>query len=263
MMNKSKTSKARYWKVATFLPLLALLLMAFGKRGEIVPEKINLSEKINSPTVVIQQQYEQFKQKIEIKKDGNFIDNKLCSLEEIAKKGEEWSKANKDWIYLLIDESIPLSRVDEVRETLAHSNGIVQTTVGSDDLVYFAGDVTDGAKFTKGKYNDWLKEQLNNYPQIKSLGVESIQNVPARDGHPAFKAKVCKHQISYSFIIGKDGKVSDAHVIKGSGYPELDAVYEKILSQMPDWVPAKRLGSNVSVYNHFSGGSTFVVEMMN
>ena len=33
-MNKQKTSKARLWKVATFLPLLALLLMAFGKPGE-------------------------------------------------------------------------------------------------------------------------------------------------------------------------------------------------------------------------------------
>ena len=37
MMNKQKTSKAGLWKVATFLPLLALLLMAFGKTGENVP----------------------------------------------------------------------------------------------------------------------------------------------------------------------------------------------------------------------------------
>jgi len=33
MMNKQKTSKARRWKVATFLPLLALLLMFCGRRG--------------------------------------------------------------------------------------------------------------------------------------------------------------------------------------------------------------------------------------
>ena len=37
MMNKQKTSKAWRWKVATFLPLLALLLMAFGNRSENVP----------------------------------------------------------------------------------------------------------------------------------------------------------------------------------------------------------------------------------
>jgi hypothetical protein len=262
MMNKSKTSKAWCWKVATFLPLLALLLMAFGKRGEIVTPDSSLPVSVVAPSEPVQEQYGQFKQKIEIKKDGNYIDNKLCSLEEIAKKGKEWSNANTDWIYLLIDESIPLSRVDEVRETLGHSNGIVQTTVGSNELVYFAGDVSDGAKFTKGKYNDWLAEQLNNYPQIKSLGEESIKNFPAKDGHPAFKAKVRKHSISYSFVIGKDGKVSNAHIIKGSGYTEIDAAYEKILSQMPDWEPAKRLGLNVSVYNHFSGGSTSLVEMI-
>ena len=257
MMNKSKTSKAWCWKVATFLPLLVLLLMAFGKRGEIVSEKMNLPEKINSPSVVKQQQYEQFKQKIEIKKSGNFIDNKLCSLEEIAKKGQEWSKANKDWIYLVIDESIPLSRVDEVRETLAHSNGIVQTTVGSNELVYFAGDVTDGAKFTKGKFNDWIGSQLNNYPEIKSLGKESIETIPAKNNHPEIKVKVLKHSITYSFIIDKNGKVRDAHIIKGSGYPEIDVAYDKILSQIPDWVPAKRGSSNVSVYNYIMGGATF------
>jgi hypothetical protein len=112
MMNKSKTNKAWCWKVATFLPLLALLLMAFSKRGEIVPEKMILPEKIIAPPVVNQTQHEQFKQKIEIKKDGNYIDNKLCSLEEIAKKGQEWYKTSKDWIFLSIDESIPLSRID-------------------------------------------------------------------------------------------------------------------------------------------------------
>ena len=34
MMNKQKTRKAWNWKVVTFLPLLALLLMAFGKEAK-------------------------------------------------------------------------------------------------------------------------------------------------------------------------------------------------------------------------------------
>jgi len=37
MMNKQKPSKAWSWKVATFLPLLALLLMAFGRKAETEP----------------------------------------------------------------------------------------------------------------------------------------------------------------------------------------------------------------------------------
>jgi hypothetical protein len=232
MMNKSKTSKAWRWKVATFLPLLALLMMAFGKRGEIADQFSSTPYAAVVPTETIQDQYDQFKQKIEIRKDGNYIGNKLCSLQEIAVKGEEWSKANKDWIYLIIDESIPLSRVDEVRGTLDHSNGIVQTIVGSNDLVYFAGDVTSVARFTQGNFNDWINQQLDNYPEVKS--------------------KALNYKISYSFIIGKNGKVRDGHIVKGSVYPEVNAAYEKILTQIPDWESARRLGESVSVYNYIT-----------
>ncbi|MBE3087315.1 MAG: M56 family metallopeptidase [Bacteroidetes bacterium] len=239
MMNKSKTNKAWRWKVATFLPLLALLLMAFGKRGENVPEKRNLPEKSIAPYETIQKQKEQFSRKIEIKKDGNYIDNKLCSLEEIAKNGKEWYKASNDWILLLVDESIPLSRIDEVRGTL-ENYFVVQSTVNSDDLVYFAGDVSDMAKFTQGKWDDWMMSQLNNYPEVKS--------------------KAGYYKISFSFIIDKNGKVRDAHIIKMSDSPEVNAAYEKILTQIPDWEPARRLGAKVSVYNSFSGGVTVVTK---
>jgi len=241
MMNKSKTSKAWCWKVATFLPLLALLLMAFGKRGESVPEKSSLPKKVIAPSVIVQKQNELTSQIIEIKKDGNYNDNKLCSLEEIAKKGQEWLKAGNKWTLLLIDESIPLSRVDEVREALTYDYWVIQSTVNSDDLVYFSGDVSELAKFTQGKFSDWISSQLNNYPEVKS--------------------KARKYTISYSFIIGKNGKVRDGHIIKGSDYPEINAAYEKILTQIPDWEPAKRGGASVSVYNKImSGGTIFLKE---
>jgi len=227
MMNKSKTSKAWCWKVATFLPLLALLLMAFGKRGEIETPNSTLPVSAVAPSELIQKQYEQFKQKIEIKKDGNYIDNKLCSLQEIAKKGQEWYKGSNEWIFLLIDESIPLSRIDEVREALTHSYWIVQATAGSDDLVYFAGDVSDMAKFTQGKWIDWMNSQIGPF---------------------AKKYKDGNYKVTYSFIIGKDGKVRDSHIIKGCDNPEMNAEFEKILTQIPDWQPAIRLGASASVY---------------
>jgi hypothetical protein len=231
MMNKSKTNKAWCWKVATFLPLLALLLMAFGKRGEIVTQISSKPQTAIIPSESVQNQYEQFKRKIEIKKDGNYIDNKLCSLEEITIKGKEWYKASNDWILLLVDESIPLSRIDEVRGTLKNYF-VVQTTVGSDDLIYFMGDVSDMAKFKQGKFNDWMSNQLANYPELKS--------------------KFKDYQISYSFIIDKTGKVRDSHITKISAFPEVNAVYEKILTQIPDWEPAKRLGTSIGVYYNMS-----------
>jgi len=238
MMNKSKTNKAWRWKVATFLPLLALLLMAFSKRAEMVTQNSILPESVVAPSELMQNQYEQFKRKIDIKKDGNYMDDKQCSLQEISKTGKEWYKTGNDWIFLLIDESIPLSRIDEVREALGNDYWVVQSTVNSDDLVYFSGDVSESAKFTQGKWNDWMMSHLNNSPEITS--------------------KIGQYKIAYSFIIDRNGKVRDAHLIKRCEFPEVNEAYEKILAQIPDWEPAKRLGENVSVYYKFSGSAKYV-----
>lgn len=238
MMNKPKTSKAWCWKVAIFLPLLAFLLMAFGKRGEVAAGSTASAIDIPVTSAVYQNNYDEFKLKIEIRKDGNYIDNKLVSLEEIAIKGKEWYSGKNEWIFLLADGSIPLSRIDEVRGALKHSYWIVQTTVNSDDLVYFAGDVNELARFQEGKFGDWISSQLKDF-------------LEARKGKENIESKIA---LSYSYIIGKDGKVRDAHIIKVSGDPDFDAAYEKLLSQIPDWIPAKRAGKNVSVYQ-FSIGS--------
>jgi len=229
MMNKQKTSKAWRWKVATFLPLLALLLMAFGRTGENGPsEKENLSENVINPSTEIQKQNEQFSRVIEIRKDGNYIDDKLCSLEEVVKKGKEWAKASNNWIHLRIDKSIPYNRIDEILEQLSPGTyHITQSTVNSDDIVYFIGDVSQLAKFKQGKFEDWLKNQLNNYPEVKS----STQD----------------YEMIYYFIIDKNGKVRDGHVANGNN-PVINGAMDKILTQIPDWEPAKRGNENVSVY---------------
>lgn len=235
MMNKSKNSKFWSWKVATFLPLLVLLLMAFGRKGEHPPEIVNIPNDIPlvdivSTSEIEQNQYEQFKQKIEIRKDGNYINNKLCSLEEIKDQDLKWREASSNSILLLIDESIPYKRIDEVRESLKGNYWVVQTTVNSDDLVYFAGDVSKIAKFKQGKWSEWFNNQINNYPDAKSL-MQSKEFI-----------------ISYSFIVDINGKVRDGHVVKECEYPEINEAYNKILSQFPDWEPARRGNEKVSVY---------------
>jgi biopolymer transport protein ExbD len=232
MMNKQKTSNSRRWKVATFLPLLALLLMAFGRTGEKVPEKVNVPEKIIAPPEIVREnQNDPSSRLIEIRKDGNYIDNKLCSPEEIVKKAQAWKKINNKKIHLLVDESIPYVRVDEVREALENAKvyGITQSAQNSDDIIYFMGDVTEMAKFTQGKWNDWMSSQLDHFFEGKYKSLE--------------------YKIAYSFIIDKNGKVRDGHITKACEYPEINAAFEKILAKIPDWEPAKRSGKRVSVYN--------------
>ena len=56
-----------------------------------------------------------------------------------------------------------------------------------------------------------------------------------------------KYKITYSFIIDKNGKVKDGHIIKPSEYPEINSAIEKILTKIPDWNPAKKGGMAVNV----------------
>ena len=232
MMNKQKTSKAWRWKVATFLPLLALLLMAFGNRSEKVPEKENVPEKVaETSQAVPETQTSQSGRLIEIRKDGNYIDNKLCTLDEIVNKGKEWGKASNDWIHLRIDESIPYNRIDEIRGKLRDAKvyHITQSTVNSDEIVYPAGDVSKSAKFSQGSWDSWIN------PQLKELIGD--------------KFKELEYSLMIGFITDKNGKVRDARLIKKSDYPEINAAYEKILTQIPDCTPAMRGNENVSVFN--------------
>jgi len=53
-MNQSKTNRAGIWKVATFLPLLALLLMAFGRQNENVVDIKEVANQVNNENNEIQ-----------------------------------------------------------------------------------------------------------------------------------------------------------------------------------------------------------------
>ena len=230
MMNKSKTSKAWRWKVATFLPLLALLLMAFGNRSEKVPVNDNVPEKVVETTQAVPEtQSSQSGRLIEIRKDGNYIDNKLCTLEEIVNKGKEWGKASNDWIHLQIDELMPYSRIDEILVQLDPGvYHITQSIVDSDDIIYPATDVSKIAKFSQGSWNNWINQQLKQIVGDKIAEFE--------------------YKLMIGFIIDKNGKVRDARLIKKSDYPEINGAYEKVLSKVPDWTPAMRGNENVSVF---------------
>ncbi len=233
MMNKQKNSRAWRWKVATFLPMLALLLMAFGKRGDNVPEnRIVKKEKlqINSVSKTSQKQQGSTNRTIQIKSEGNYIGNKLCSLKEIATKGKDWQNASNDWILLEIEQSIPYTRVDEVWLTLTNAGvyHVTQSKAGSDEIIYPAGDVSSLAKFTEGKWNDWFRNELSQLLNEKYNSIE--------------------YSIYYGFIIDKNGKVRDSRIIRPSEYEDINTTYKKILAKIPDWKPALRNGKAVSVF---------------
>ncbi len=148
MMNKSKTSKAWRWKVATFLPLLALLLMAFGKTDENLDVKKEISQqkmpsvaqdsvkKMIKPDVVYSPPAKQRRIKftppvivpdedictIWFKNDGRVCFNKIedeVSLGELSKKiKSELEKRPKLYLFIIVKEGKVDDREEQVREIL-------------------------------------------------------------------------------------------------------------------------------------------------
>ncbi|HZK95607.1 MAG TPA: M56 family metallopeptidase [Prolixibacteraceae bacterium] len=256
MMNKQKSQKAWRWMAAAFIPMLALLLMAFGRTGQNVPPErnalISLEKALPQKTVgkiseidnavsldsaVVSQDKKipppppppPFN--IEIRKEGIFVSDKLYSLEEFIEKAKLYQKnyPGRD-ILLLVDNSISHSRVDEIREALENAEvyHVNQSTLKkSDGIIYPAGDVTESAKFSNGNWGIWMQNQLKHFSEGKPKSWEC--------------------QITYSFVIDKNGKATDGHIIKGCDYPEINTAVEQILTQIPDWKPAKRMGNAVTV----------------
>lgn len=51
-----------------------------------------------------------------------------------------------------------------------------------------------------------------------------------------------------SFVITKEGKVTEAHVVKSSGTESLDNEALRVVNNMPDWKPGKENGEPVNVH---------------
>ena len=234
MMKKNK----KRWnglKLILFVPFTIALLMSFSKKVEITSSQVGLIERIVVPQQINQGQSERTGFVIEIKKDGNYIDDQKITLDEIAKRAKAWQKTGREDLLLILDESIPIKRVDEVREALRNAKvyHVNQKTVNSNEIIYPAGDVTKLAEFSQGKFGDWMQEKLKPY----------LKNIPDNQGYWVF----------IGFIIDKNGKVSNGHVIDGDN-PKINDAYNKVLSDIPDWKPAKKGKKTVSVYHTLMGG---------
>jgi beta-lactamase regulating signal transducer with metallopeptidase domain len=226
-----KKNKVNYWnglKLILFIPLITFLLMSFNKKERNVYKDV--TEEIISTSEVVQKTAKQEGFVIEIKKEGNYIDNKLCSIEDVVKSAKAWQKTGREDILLHVNETLPNSRIDEIRLALsnAHVYHVNLSAPGFDGIIYPHGDVTKGAKLTQGNWGNWFRSELK-----KSFDDER------------FKEEV---KIRFGFIIDKNGKVSQAHIMEASSNAEVNAAFEKVLSQIPDWEPATKGSRKINVF---------------
>ena len=97
-------------------------------------------------------------------------------------------------------------------------------------------------------------------PELPVLAPDSMPEFPGgvsammtylRDNvkYPADAKKDKKEgRVACSFVITKEGKVTDAHVVKSSGTESLDNEALRVVNNMPDWKPGKENGEPVNVH---------------
>jgi len=230
MMKKKNLNRWTGMKLLAFIPIVAILLMAFSKEKLNLPIEENITEKVTQPQTAFPVQIEQTSLIINIKNDSYYIDGKLCSLNEVVNQAKAWQEPKKREILLSPEKQVPQVRVNEVRKALedAYVIFINQQVPETGEIIYFFGDVSALAKFKNGSWHNWMESQLKNI--VKDDLTKS------------------DYMIEYGFIIDKTGKVRDGLVIRPSEIPEINEAFAKILTQIPDWQPAKKGKNEVSVF---------------
>ena len=88
---------------------------------------------------------------------------------------------------------------------------------------------------------------VEEMPQYPGGMMECMKFLSKNINYPAEAQKAgVEGRVIVQFIVNRDGKVSDAEVIRGV-HPDLDAEALRVIGLMPEWVPGKQRGQAVSV----------------
>jgi TonB family protein len=103
--------------------------------------------------------------------------------------------------------------------------------------IYFPYDMKLGEKIY------WAPDQLPTFQQ----GDQALSNFISENlKYPAQEA-CWQGKVVIRFIVTKEGKINSPEILK-SVSPSLDKEALRVVSMMPDWIPAKHKGENVSAY---------------
>ena len=117
------------------------------------------------------------------------------------------------------------------------SNGSAASVLTSDGESLIDIDLSDLPKLKA--------EEMPEYPG----GMSAMMNLIKENiKYPEDAKKAGKEgRVTCSFIIDKEGKVTEPHVVQSSGTQSLDEEAVRLVSLMPNWKPGKDKGEPVSV----------------
>ena len=104
--------------------------------------------------------------------------------------------------------------------------------------------------------SDSLKDQKFDNEKIYSM-VEQMPSFPGGEAElfrflqdinypKEARTKKVSGRIFVTFVVNKEGKLKDAKILRGLGYG-IDEEVMRVINKMPDWIPGKQNGKNVSV----------------
>ncbi len=95
--------------------------------------------------------------------------------------------------------------------------------------------------------NDKVYDVVEIMPQFTGGQVELMKYLSQTVKYPAdAEKKKAEGRVIATFIVNKDGSISDAKVVK-SVFPSLDAEALRVINAMPKWAPGKQNGKPVRV----------------
>lgn len=232
-MKKQKNHRGWSRKVATFLPLLALLLMAFGQKEQNVP----MSQKLFA-TGNFANHNDSIKQKsdnensyhpmnVEVRLEGIMIDqeNILYTLRELRNKVELYRLYNPTGsVNVRVAVQLPKDQVLATKDILSTCKNLNINYLDYDPVYSVVEQMPE---FPGGimAMREWINKNLRLLEEAK--------------------AKVSEGIVFVNFVVNSQGKVEAAKIVKGLSQ-ERDAEALIIVNQMKTWTPAKQNGVPVN-----------------
>jgi len=280
MMNKQKTSKAGLWKVATFLPLLALLLMAFGKTGEKVQKNIQPErEMLNQEKTIVIESATQDRDSIYSTPEvmpqfpggeealRKFINENIHYSET---KLKEYFKGKvlmeKGFVAFVINSQgkvINIRLIKSINNELdsaalrairlmpdwipAKDKGKPVSASYTLPMNWILWDVKTTETQTKTQSDDKIYSVVEVNPEFPG-GINAMKEYIAKGiQYPReAEAKGIQGKVYVTFEVNKEGKVLNSKVLKTAN-PALNAEAIRVIQSMPNWTPGKQNGVPVRV----------------
>ena len=143
---------------------------------------------------------------------------------------------------IMLDDAV--QNLDEMVVVGYASNGVGAPSSDSDKKVVAVVDIPKVKETPQEKVIFQVVEEMPEFPGGMA---EAMKFLAKNIKYPvaAQEAKI-EGRVIVQFVVGRDGSVSDAKVMRGVN-PELDAEAVRVVSIMPNWIPGKQRGKAVAV----------------